>query len=102
MSPTKQLAENNHHHIFRLRRRPFTSWILWFLWFLTLLILLEFTVTSFDEREPQAGIIAGALFFGILLAGFIVEIIKTVESRSQYRDLTSNYETVCTSEDNHE
>ncbi|MCA9906860.1 MAG: hypothetical protein KC547_23555 [Anaerolineae bacterium] len=59
------------------RRRPFWVWAAAFMWLIALLILLEYTLSSFAEYEPQAGVLAGALGFGLLLAGLIIILVRS-------------------------
>jgi hypothetical protein len=74
--------------VFCLRRRSLAEWLAWLLWLMTLIIVLEYSLTSFREHERQAGILAGAMFIGLLLAGIIIEVIKNVEIYSPYHDLS--------------
>ena len=69
----------------RIRRRPLYEWLLWLVWLILLAILGEFTLGSFAEQEPQAGITAGALFVCLLVAGLIVWAMQRAESHSPYR-----------------
>jgi hypothetical protein len=78
---------DEHNYVIRIRRRSFAEWMAWLLWFIMLVIILEYALASFSEHETQAGIVASMMVVGLLVAGLIVEIIRTVESRSQYQDL---------------
>jgi hypothetical protein len=69
----------------RIRRRPLYEWLFWLIWLILLAILSEFTLGSFAEQEPQAGITAGALFVCLLVAGLIVWAMQRAESHSPYR-----------------
>lgn len=81
------------HHIFRLRRYSFAEWCGWIIWLITLGILLEYAITSFAEDERQAGIVAGVIAFGLLLAKIIVEVMKNVDLNNKYHHTTSLIET---------
>ncbi len=72
------------YYTFRLRRRSFTEWCGWLIWLIMLGILVEYAITSLSEDEPQAGILAGVIALGLLLAGIIVEFMKSVDLRSEY------------------
>ncbi|QPC84475.1 hypothetical protein G4Y79_08890 [Phototrophicus methaneseepsis] len=87
MTDEKRSTTRDDHYVIRIRRRPLAAWMGWLLWLLMLGILLEYALTSFGEYEPQAGILAGALFCGLLLAGAIIGFVQTAEGRSKYRDL---------------
>lgn len=87
MSNQKQHPAAPDYVFLRIRRRPCASWMAWFLWLVALAILLEFSLSSFAEREPQPGVVAGGMFLALLMAGLIIEITKIIESRSVYRDV---------------
>jgi len=67
---------------FRLRRRTAAAWFAWLLWLMALLLLVEYAMASFAEYEQQAGILASVMAVGWLIAGMIVELMKTVEVRA--------------------
>ena len=69
----------------RLRRRTPSEWLAWVLWLILLAVLLEYTLTSFAEYDPQAGVLAGALLGGLLIAGVIVNLMRGVDAQSRYR-----------------
>lgn len=86
-SPAKSSAT---HYIFRLRRYTFAEWCGWIIWLITLGILLEYALTSFAEDERQAGIVAGVIAFGLLLAKIIVEVMKNVDLHNKYNNAPSS------------
>lgn len=92
MSNERRHIAKAQEHTFRIRRRSCSSWMAWFLWGIVLFILLEYALSSFSEHEPQAGLLAGALFLGLLMAGLILEFVKIVESRSPYNNLAQSYD----------
>ena len=73
-------------HVLRVRRRSYVEWLAWVLWLLGLAVLLEYALASFDEQEPQAGVLALGLFIGLLFTGIIIELVRAIEARSAYRD----------------
>lgn len=84
--PQQSTAEpdNTRYHILRIRRRSLAAWMGWLIWLIALVILLEYAIASFREHEQQAGIIAGAIFVGLLIAGIIIEVVRSIEIRSPY------------------
>ncbi len=80
------------HHIFRLRRYTFAEWCGWIIWLMALGILLEYAITSFAEDERQAGVVAGVIAFGLLLAKIIIEVMKTVDLNNKYHNTSSSVE----------
>lgn len=76
--------DTRRYHVLRLRRRPLAAWLAWLVWLIALVILLEYAFASFAEHERQAGIIAGAIFVGLLAAGIIIEVVRSIEIRSPY------------------
>jgi hypothetical protein len=72
-----------------IRRRPLYEWLGWLIWLIVLGVLLEFCLVSFREHEGQAGVLAGALFLFLLLAGLIVEGMHQADLRSQYRQIAA-------------
>ena len=82
-TPAKSRAT---YYIFRLRRYTFAEWCGWIIWIIALGILLEYALTSFAEDERQAGIVAGVIAFGLLLAKIIVEVMKNVNLHNKYNN----------------
>ncbi len=80
----EEINPQSDHYTFRLRRRSFAEWCGWLIWLIMLGILVEYGITSISEEEPQAGILAGVIAFGLLFAGIIVELMKSVDLRSEY------------------
>jgi hypothetical protein len=77
-------TDTRRYHVFRLRRRSLAEWLAWLVWFVLLIVFLEYAITSFAEYERQAAIVAGAIFVGLLAAGIIIEVVKSIEIRSPY------------------
>lgn len=75
-------TQPRYYHL-RIRKRILTEWLGWLLWFLLLALLLEYTLTSIEERETQAAVLAGGLFFGLLAAGVIVNIMRGIDARGR-------------------
>lgn len=73
-------------HIVHVRRRSLLEWLAWLIWLGSLVILSEYALSSIAEQEPQASVLAGAMCGSLLLAGIIVEVIKSIEARSDYAD----------------
>ena len=78
-------TDADNHHLIRLRRRSASEWLAGVVWLVGLAVLLDYALSSFRERENQAGILAGAIFVGLLGAGIIIQIMRGVEARSQQR-----------------
>ncbi|MBN8639566.1 MAG: hypothetical protein J0M07_29885, partial [Anaerolineae bacterium] len=78
-NPRDTLNLESHFRWLRVRRRTASEWLAWGLWLLSLAILLEYTWSSFVEGETQATVLAGALFFGLLAAGVIVNFNHSTE-----------------------
>lgn len=57
--------------------RPLWVWSAISTWVMVLAILLEYTLASLAELEPQAAILAGAIFIGLLMAGIITLLVRT-------------------------
>lgn len=76
-------AENSH--IIRLRRRSVSELLAGVVWLIGLAVLLDYALSSFSENEHQAGILAGAIFVGLLGAGIVIQIMRGIEARSQQR-----------------
>ena len=74
-------------YIIRIRRRSLAEWLAWLMWFIIIVIILEYVLVSFNDHETQAGIVASMMFVGLLVAGLIIEIMRTIESRNQHQDL---------------
>lgn len=75
------------YHVVRLRKRSCSEWMAIVIWLIVLGVLLEYAWSSIWENEDQAAILAGALFLGLLVAGMIVQLIRSVEARSLYRNV---------------
>jgi reductive dehalogenase len=84
-NPRDSLNLESHFRWLRVRRRTASEWLAWGLWLLSLAILLEYTWSSFVEGETQATVLAGALFFGLLAAGVIVNIMRGVDAQSIHK-----------------
>lgn len=84
-NPRDILNLESHFRWLRVRRRTASEWLAWGLWLLSLAILLEYTWSSFVEGETQATVLAGALFFGLLAAGVIVNIMRGVDAQSIHK-----------------
>jgi uncharacterized integral membrane protein len=78
---------NSRWHVFSIRKRSTGEWAAWAVWLIILIILFEYAVSSFYEEEPQAGVLAAALCGSILLAGIIIEAIKSIETRKDFDNL---------------
>lgn len=70
-----------YHHL-RIRKRVLTEWLGWLLWILLLALLFEYTLTSIQEGEHQAAVLAGGLSVGLLAAGLIVNIMRGIDAHS--------------------
>jgi hypothetical protein len=81
------MPSNSRWHVFSIRKRSTGEWAAWAVWLIILIILFEYAVSSFHEKEPQAGVLAAALFGSMLLAGIIIEAIKSIETRRDFDDL---------------
>ncbi|MBK8027225.1 MAG: hypothetical protein IPK19_39000 [Chloroflexi bacterium] len=79
-------AATRTYRALRIRRRSTAEWLAWVLWIVLLAVLLEYSLGSFAEYEQQAGILAGALFVGLLIAGVIIHFMRGIDVRSPYRD----------------
>jgi hypothetical protein len=79
-------SHNSSHQIIHLRRRSAREWLSGFSWLILLIVLLEYTLRSLDEHEPQAAVLAGALFLGLLIAGIVFQIVCSIESRNPYQN----------------
>ena len=79
-------AHDARWHVVYLRRRSVVEWLAWLIWLVALIILGEYTLSSIAEQEPQASVLAAAMCGSLLLAGIIVEVIKSIEARSDYAD----------------
>lgn len=79
-------APKSAYYIFRLRRRSLAEWCGWLIWLIMLGILTEYAIASIAEDEHQAGVLAGVIALGVLLAGIIVEVMKGIDLRSRYDD----------------
>lgn len=75
-----------NHHVVRVRRRSLAEWMGISIWVMALAILFEYTAASISELEPQAAIVAGALFLGVLSGGIVVQGMRGADARSRYRD----------------
>lgn len=85
-----QMEQNSAHdtrwYVIHVRRRTLAEWLAWLIWLVALIILGEYTLSSIAEQEPQASVLAAAMCGSLLLAGIIVEVIKSIEARSDYAD----------------
>ncbi|HML22391.1 MAG TPA: hypothetical protein PKD09_12130 [Aggregatilinea sp.] len=72
-------------YVLKVERAPLYIWLARLTWAIIVLVLLEFDITSWQEREPHAAILATALLTVLVLAGIIVEVVRHVEARSPYR-----------------
>ncbi len=70
------------------RTRPLWGWAALFAWLVFLAILLEYALSSFAEVEPQAGILAIAIFFGFLVAGIIAILVHNVSGHFLSEDVS--------------
>ncbi len=84
-SQREHVPHADEHHIIRLRRRSVSEWLAGIVWLVGLAVLLDYALSSFREQESQAGILAGAIFIGLLGAGIIVQIMWGIEARSRQR-----------------
>lgn len=90
--PEQNARDRQLWHHFYVRRRSLAEWLMWLIWLVILLILLDYSLVSFIEDEPQAGILSGAIFMGLLLAGMVVEVVKIIDRRSEYYNLPPSRE----------
>ncbi|MBX3085491.1 MAG: hypothetical protein KF716_27900 [Anaerolineae bacterium] len=84
--PKENLVPQKRYYVLRVRRYSLADWSGWIIWLLALGILFEFAITSLAEDEPQAGILAGVIAFGLLLAKIIVEVMKSIDLSNKYND----------------
>lgn len=79
------MINSGDYYIIRLRRRSTSERLALVIWLIGLAILLDYALDSFREQENQAGILAGALFVGLLGAGIIVQVMRGSDYHSPYR-----------------
>ena len=77
--------ELDTHYTFRLRRRSLAEWCAWLIWLIALCLLAEYAITSMYKDERQATIVASVIALGLLLAGIIVEVMKTIDLESKHK-----------------
>ncbi|WP_162909674.1 hypothetical protein [Aggregatilinea lenta] len=91
-SSPQDKSQSPPDYVLKVEHAPLYVWLARLTWVIILIVLLEFDVTSWQEREPHAAILATALLIVLLLAGILVEVVRHVEARSPYNRSASRYE----------
>jgi hypothetical protein len=90
----KPLKDKHNYHIIKIYRRSKLEWTTWIIWVLINVFLLQNAKASVEEYHPRAGIIFAALFFLVLLAGFIAYFLRRENrlNREKEEELTNRIE----------